>query len=166
MIMKGSNLKDQDKSDSQACLTIGHVLVYSTKKRASRIAGKTRHIGVNEHAQTSSKKLVQQLYHMGISIPYDKIMQIEDWFATSACECFEADGAVATACLWKGPFTVGTLDNLDLNPSLTSTFDGKGKKSAWQAWQTYDDATEVCVWPDITSSCWMLTVSTSRSLRD
>ena len=140
MIMNGSNLKDQDKCDSQACLTVGQCIVYNTKKRASRTAEKTRHtlerepplpvyIGINVHAQTRSKKLVQQLYQMGISISYDRIIQIEDWLATSTCERFEADGVVAPAGLRKELFTVGALDNLDHNPSSTTSvtsFHGTG----------------------------------------
>ena len=79
MILNGSNLKDQDKRESQACLTIGQGIFYNTKKST---AGKTRHskeretplpvyIGINVHAQTRSKKLVQQLYQMDISISYE-----------------------------------------------------------------------------------------------
>ena len=33
MIMNGPNLKDQDKRDSQACLTIGQGIIYNTKKK-------------------------------------------------------------------------------------------------------------------------------------
>ncbi|KAJ8349373.1 hypothetical protein SKAU_G00245030 [Synaphobranchus kaupii] len=140
MVLNGSNIKHQEKCDSQACLTIGQCIVYHTKKRASSTAMKTRHtlerepplpiyIGINVHAQTRSKKLVQQLHNLGISISYDRIMQIEDWLATSTCEGFEADGVVAPACLRKGLFTVGALDNLDHNPSSTTSvtsFHGTG----------------------------------------
>ena len=90
------------------------------------------YIGMNVHALTRSKKLVQQLYQMGISISYDRIIQIEDWIATSASERFEEDGVVAPACLWEGLFTVGALDNLDHNPSSTTSvtsFHGTGIRS-------------------------------------
>lgn len=37
-----------------------------------------------------------------------------------------------------------------------SVFSGKGKKSAWRAWQIYDDIKEVFLyWPNIPSSGWM-----------
>ena len=57
-----------------------------------------------------SKKLITQLYHYGISISYDRIMEIEEWIATSTCERFVEDGVVSPASLWKGVFTVGALD--------------------------------------------------------
>ena len=49
------------------------------------------------------------------------IMEIEDWIATSTCERFKEDGVVSPACLRKGLFTVGALDNLDHNLSSTTS---------------------------------------------
>ena len=83
MILNVSNLKDQDKRDSQACLTIGQSIIYNTKGKTSRTAVKTRHtlerepplpiyIGINMHALSRSKTLIQQLYQMGISVSYDR----------------------------------------------------------------------------------------------
>lgn len=140
MILNGSNLKDQGKRDSQASLTVGQSIIYNTKGKTSRTAVKTRHtlerepplpiyIGINVHALSRSKTLIQQLYQMGISISYDRIMEIEDWIATSTCERFIEDGVVTPACLRKGLFTVGALDNLDHNPSSTTSltsFHGTG----------------------------------------
>ena len=66
---------------------------------------------------------------MGISISYDRVLGIEDRIATSLCEQYEEDGVVSPACLKKGLFTVGAIDNLDYNPSSTtsqSSFHGTG----------------------------------------
>ena len=140
MILNGPNLKHQDKRDSQACLTISQCITYNTKKRSSDTTVKTRHtlerepplpiyIGISMHALTRSKKLITQLYHFGISISYDRIMEIEEWIATSTCERFVEDGVVSPASLRKGVFTVGALDNLDHNPSSTTSktsFHGTG----------------------------------------
>ena len=41
MILNGSNMSDQDKRDSQACLTVGQAILYNTKKRASNPSGIT-----------------------------------------------------------------------------------------------------------------------------
>ena len=140
MILNGSNLKDQQKRDSQACLTIGQTIVYNTKKVISQTSVKTRHtlerepplpiyIGINMHARSRSKKIIKQLHDLGICISYDRIMEIEDWIAMSTCERFVEDGVVSPACLRKGLFTVGALDNLDHNPSSTTSvtsFHGTG----------------------------------------
>ena len=114
--------------------------MYNTKKRASGTDVGSRHnlerepplpiyIGINVHVLTRSKKLIQHLYKMGISISYDRVMELEDWIATSVCERFEEDGVVSPACLRKGLFTVGALDNLEHNPSSTTSqtsFHGTG----------------------------------------
>ncbi len=48
---------------------------------------------------------------------------------TAICERFEENKFVAPACLRKGLFTMGALDNLDHNPSSTislNSFHGIG----------------------------------------
>ena len=60
---------------------------------------------------------------MGLSISYDRAIQLEDQLAVSACERFKDDDVVIPACLRKGLFTVGALDNLDHNPTSTTSSD-------------------------------------------
>ena len=55
---------------------------------------------------TRNKKLTDELYQMGISISYDRVIELEDWIATSFCEQFEKDGVEAPTGLWKGLFIV------------------------------------------------------------
>ena len=43
MILSDSNLKDQEKRDSQACLTIDQSIIYNTKGKTFRTTVKTRH---------------------------------------------------------------------------------------------------------------------------
>ena len=141
LIYNGPNLKDQDKEESQACLFVGQLIVFNMKKSSSSPGGtKERHtlncepplpiyIGLNMHQQTRYKKLIMQLYYMGISISYDRVLDLEDRIATSVCEQSEQDGVVSPICLKKGLFTVGAIDNLDYNPSSTtsqSSFHGTG----------------------------------------
>ena len=111
-----------------------------TKKKASGSTTYTRHnmkresplpiyIVLTIHQQNRSKKLIQQLYEMGISISYDRVMELEDLIATAVCKRFIEDGVVSPACLRKGLFTVGALDNLGHNPSSTTSltsFHGTG----------------------------------------
>ena len=57
---------------------------------------------------------------MGISISFDRVLELEDWIATTVCEQFELDGIVSPACHMKGLFTIGAMDNLDHNPTSTT----------------------------------------------
>ncbi|CAB3995763.1 Hypothetical predicted protein [Paramuricea clavata] len=138
MIVNGPNLAESN--DSQVCLTVGQTIVRNVKKRKLNSPKKVRHtrerepplaiyIGINIYALTRSKKIIQQLYHMGISVSYDRVVQIEEWLATAVCEKFEDDGVVAPTILRKGLFTVGARDNLDRDPSATTattSFHGTG----------------------------------------
>ena len=130
-VFNGTNLKNQDKQDSQACLTVGQVIVYNTKKRSTQSDVMTRHslkrepplpiyIGLNIHTLTRCKKLIQQLYQFGISISYDRVIELEDCIASSVSQQYKAEGVVAPSCLRKGLFTVGALDNIDHNLSSTT----------------------------------------------
>ena len=133
LILKGSNLKNQEKQESQACLTIGQAIVFNTKKRST--AGpeaKPRHslerepplpvyIGLNIHGLTRSKHLINQLHQLGICISYERVLQLEDWIAKAICIRFHKDGVVSPVCLHRGLFTVGALDNLDHTPSSTTS---------------------------------------------
>ena len=140
LIFNGVSLKKQDKHESQACLTVGQVIVYNIKKKSKESNTQTRHslereppllvyIGLNIHGLTRCKRIIQQLHELGISISYDRAIQLEEWIAEAMCERFDKDGVVSPACLRKGLFTVGALDKLDHNPSSTtskSSFHGTG----------------------------------------
>ena len=145
MLLNGPNLRDQDSADSgtgswfnslnatdsQTCLTISQTIVFNCKKRGSTVANKSRHsldyepplilyIGMNVHTQTRSKKLITQLCQMGLSVSYDRILQLENQLAISVCEFTKEIGLVCPIQLRHGLFTVGALDNLDHNPSSTT----------------------------------------------
>ena len=101
MILNGPYLDDQDKLESQPCLTICQSILFNTKKRISQTAVKTRHnqerepplpiyIGITVHASTRSKKLIQQFHQLGISISYERVLRLEDSIASSVCQCFKA----------------------------------------------------------------------------
>ena len=131
MILKGPNLKDQDRHESQPCLTIGQTLLYNVKKSGLNTTAKTRHLnerkpplpiylGISLHSQIRSKKLVQQFHQLGISISCHRVLEIENLITMSVCKHYEEEGVVSPNCLRKGLFTVGALDNLDHNPSSTT----------------------------------------------
>ena len=141
MLLRGADLMDQDSADSQACLSVSQTVLFNCKKSKKKdSAAKVRHslehepplplyIGLNVHTQTRSKKLITQLYELGLSISYDRILQLENQLATAVCRDMEKKGVVCPAQLRKGLFTAGALDNLDHNLSSTTAkgaFHGTG----------------------------------------
>lgn len=70
-----------------------------------------------------------ELHALGLSVSYDRILQLENQLATAVSGDVVKKGIVCPAQLHKGISTVGTLDNLDHNPSSTTakgSFHGTG----------------------------------------
>lgn len=130
MLLNGPNIESQDFEESQTCLTIVQLIIFNLKKIKKLTAKSDRHnqdrepplplyLGMSVHAQTRSKKFVNQLYELGLSVSYQRIDDIMNNFATSACDHFKSVGIVCPLSLQNGLFTIGAIDNLDHDPSST-----------------------------------------------
>ena len=71
------------------------------------------YLGLNVHAQTRSKMFITELHELGISVGYNKVLQIENQITYAVCEDFRKKGVVCPAQIPKALFTDGALDNLD-----------------------------------------------------
>ena len=58
---------------------------------------------------------------MGVGISYNRVVEIENDLASSVCKIFEEESIVCPSNLRKCIFTVGALDNIDHNPSSTTS---------------------------------------------
>ena len=81
------------------------------------------YIGLKVHTLSRSKKLVAELSYLGLSVSYDRILQLENQIASSLCEHGNETGVVCPSRLHHGLFAVGALDNTDHNPSSTTAKD-------------------------------------------
>ena len=76
MKLRGSDILDQESTESQACLTVAQTIIFNCKKASVTVnADSTRrsrhslnyepplplYIGLNIHTQTRSKKLIMEL---------------------------------------------------------------------------------------------------------
>ena len=139
MLLYGQDISDQHSIESQACLTISQLIYFHAKTKKINNS-KTRHIkdrepplpiylGLQVHTQTRSKKLINILNNVGISISYNRVMELEGLLAGAVCTQFEKEGIVCPPNMRKGLFTAGALDNIDHNPSSTTaegSFHGTG----------------------------------------
>ena len=69
------------------------------------------------HAETRKKKLVDKFYRLGLSISYDRVMQISADLGNSICSQFEEEGVVCPSKLKRSLFTTTNMDNIDYNLS-------------------------------------------------
>ena len=122
---------EQDTMGVNAGVVLSQLLIFNAVKRhrePQSDATTTRHdpnrepplpvyLGLLVHAETRKKLLVDKLYRLGVSISYDRVMQISADLGNSVCAQFEADGVVCPSKLKKSLFTTGSVDNIDHNPS-------------------------------------------------
>ena len=133
MLLIGADIKDQDSADSQACLSIAQIILFNCKKNIKKSNSTMRschsmeyepplplYIGLNVHTQTRSKKLITELHSLGLSISYDRNLQLENQLATAVYQDTGKNGIVCPTQLHKGLFTLGALDNLDHDSSSTT----------------------------------------------
>ena len=67
------------------------------------------YVGLNIHTQTRNKVLVEQLSELGMSISYDRVLQLENSLALSVCRQFDSEQLMCSFNLEKGLFTVAAL---------------------------------------------------------
>ena len=63
------------------------------------------------------------IYSLGLSISYERVLEIENVTADGIFEQFKADGVVCPVNLRKNLFTAAAYDNIDHNPSSTTAKD-------------------------------------------
>jgi len=156
MIMDGTNIKNKDPDTfRQSALTVAQLLQFnsSTRRRASSTG--IRHntdketplpvyLGLLIHGQTRKRELVETLFHLGVSISYDRVLDISTNMATAAATQYEKDGVVCPLILRRHLFTTAAIDNIDHNPTSTTahtSFHGTGI-SLFQNRATESDGTE------------------------
>ena len=93
MILEGPSIKDQMADTNPAAITAAHILKFNTVKH-KRTRGTTSstqetplptYIGIMMHAHTRKKELVDRLSHLGLSISYDRVLQLSAQMGNSVC---------------------------------------------------------------------------------
>ena len=136
MIIKGPTTKiDALPVGSQACLTIAQLIIFNSIMRSrNESTDKSRHVRSREtplpiytalkiHGATRDRSLVDLFYKLGMSISYDRLLSISTEITNSVIKRYEREGVVCPSKLKEGLFTTAAVDNIDHNPSSTSSHD-------------------------------------------
>jgi len=140
MILYGTNIKHEANYQSQTALSLSQLLVFNSVRHLNTEASDTRHsrdrepplplfLGACIHSKTRSKDLVDILYRMGLSVSYDRVLNMSADLANSTINHFETIGAVCPPSLKHGLFTTSAVDNIDHDPTSTTaqtSFHGTG----------------------------------------
>ena len=76
--------------------------------------------GMTVFAKTRKRQLIDKLHENGISISYDRVMEISAQLGESVTNQYVEDGVVCPPILRKGLFTTSAVDNIDHNPTATT----------------------------------------------
>ena len=125
---------------SQATLSVAQLLQYNSFVRQRHEAAGVHHnkaretplpiyIGLNIHARTRKREVIDTMFDLGLSISYDRVLEISTAMGNCVCEQYHCDAVVCPPNLLQGLFTTAAIDNTDHNTSSTTatgSFHGTG----------------------------------------
>ncbi len=131
MILTGSSTPSKSEETLPAVSTLTQLIIFNAVKKRRKTSQFTRHnhnketafplyLGLLVHNKTRRRDLVDFLFESGLSVGYDRVVQIATQTANSVIDRFVEDGFVCPTSLRSGLMTTGQLDNIDHNTSATS----------------------------------------------
>ena len=137
MILNGPNIKTQSSPSavSQPALSISQLLLYNSpkthKENAKDVVRHSRqretplsiYLGIMLQTKTRKRELVDTLFNLGLCISYDRVLNISTDLGDKICYHYEQEKAVCPPQLKGGLFTTAAVDNIDHNPSSTTSRD-------------------------------------------
>ena len=135
MVLEGPSIQDHSEAATPAALSITQLLKFNSIKHKRTTQSVTvRHsidqetpvptyIGLMLHAHTRKRDLVDRLCHLGMSISYDRVLRLSAQMGNDVCEQFHRDHVVCPPKLQHQFFTSAAVDNLDHNPTSTTSQD-------------------------------------------
>ena len=117
MILGGRDIKTQssDMTKAQTSLSISQLMLFNATKRrresgttgASYYHSRNRepplpiYLGLMTHEETRKRTLVDKFYNLGLSISYDKVLELSTDIGNSVCARSESEGVVCPPTLLK-----------------------------------------------------------------
>ena len=139
MIEHGADIKSQLRfGSSKTDFAMAQLLQYNCYSRYREGATTYRHskdretpfpvyLGMSVYGKTRKRVLIEQLHEHGLSISYDRVLEVSAQLGDAAISRYIAEGVICPSPLRKGLFTTAAMDNIDHNPSATkatSSFHG------------------------------------------
>ena len=135
MILDGTNIGgDPELTTAQSALSIAQLMQFNSHARRRKGSLGSRHklsnetplpiyLGLELHAQTRKRQLIDTMFQLGLSISYDRVLGISTQLGNSVCQQYQTENVVCPLKLRKELFTVAAVDNIDHNPSSTTAKD-------------------------------------------
>lgn len=139
MILKGPNIEHQTQigtGSTTAAVSISQLVMFNGVKcvRAATPSSSMYHshdretplplyLALKVHAVTRSRSLIDTLFNLGMSVSYDRLLQLTSDIGKGVCERFRVDGVVCPPKMRSGVFTSAAVDNIDYNPTSATAKD-------------------------------------------
>ena len=138
MMLEGPCIDDASETPTAAAQSIAQLIVFNSIKhnRSSKSSNRERPSSVHHsrqqetplplyvslllHSVTRKRKLVDKLFHLGLCVSYDRMLQVSTEVANTVCRKYSSDDIVCPLALEDGLFTLAAIDNIDHNPSSTT----------------------------------------------
>ena len=134
MILDGPSITDQSRNPvtAQSALTIAQLLLFNSHtchpaSKSNPHHSKDRepplplYLGMSVHAHTRKRDLVDTQFDLGLGVSYDRVLATSTDLANTACDQYAREGVVCPQKMRNGLFTTGAIDNIDHNPSSTTS---------------------------------------------
>ena len=115
--------------EAQTTLSISELILFNSTKRRRRCETCTSwyhstdrepslpvYLGLMAHAETRKRTRVDELYGLGLSISYDRVLEISTEMGNIVCARYQSEGVECPPKLNKKIFTTAAVDNIDHNP--------------------------------------------------
>lgn len=132
MVEHGADIKSQLRfGASKSDQAIAQLLQYNCYSRYKEGAATHRHskdretafpvyMGLSVYAKTRKRNLVEMLHDHGLSISYDRVLEVSAQLGEATVNKYVEEGVVCPPVLRKGLFTTAVMDNIDHNPTATT----------------------------------------------
>jgi hypothetical protein len=161
MLLYGDDFKNTEK-DSQETLTLSQLMFSLSKKkyingvnqRNTRETPLQIYLSSEIHVTGRHKSVIHKFNKLGLGVSYDRQLRLEEQLASAQCNQYARDGVVAPTSLVKRAFTVGAIDNIDYNPSSSTSkdsFHGTGL-SVFQFLNDFSEEREPALFPPISKN--------------
>ena len=82
-------------------------------------------LGTLIHSKTRKRELVDYMFELGLSIPYDRVLAISTMLGNRICHLYNSQGVVCPLQLRRGVFTTSAVDNIS-STSAQGSLHGTG----------------------------------------
>ena len=125
MLCHGASITEQSlATQNQALLSICQLIIFNSLSRSGKQTSTTRHnkahepplsvyLGILMHSKTRKRALVESLYELGLSVSYDRVLEISTDVGSKICEFYDRLKIVCPPQLKQGAFTTSAVDNIN-----------------------------------------------------